>query len=87
VSIPFIALLKEFYKESRGGAPDGPVRKSLAATDERAGQRGEYENFLIPQTPSDVISTYPLASQQGVSGGDEDTSQHYVPATQLRSLS
>ena len=39
--------------------------------DGRAGLRGEYENFLIPQTPSDVISTYPLATQQGVSGGDE----------------
>jgi hypothetical protein len=62
VSIPLIALLEELYKESQGGAPDGPVRKSPAATDERAGLRGEYEKFLIPQTPSDVISTYPLAS-------------------------
>ena len=85
MSIPLIPLLKELYKESRGGAPDGPVRKSPAATDERASLRGEYENFLIPQTPSNV--TYPLASQQRVSGGDEDTSQHYVPATQLRSPS
>jgi hypothetical protein len=83
VSIPLIALLEELYKESRGGAPDGPVRKSPAATDECAGLRGEYENFLIPQTPSDIISTYPLASQQGVSGGDEDASQHYVSAAQL----
>jgi len=33
VSIPLIALLKELYKESRGGAPDGPVLKSSAATD------------------------------------------------------
>ena len=33
VSIPLIALLKELYKESRGGAPDGPVCKSSAATD------------------------------------------------------
>ncbi len=72
MSIQLIALLEELYKESRGGAPDGPVRKSLAAmdepasaTDERASLRGEYENFLIPQTPSDVISTYPLATQQG----------------------
>jgi hypothetical protein len=72
VSIPLIALLKELYKESRGGAPDGPVCKSSAATDERASLRGEYENFLTPQTPSDVISTYPLVTQQGVSGGDED---------------
>jgi len=57
----------------------------LAATDERAGLRGEYEKFLIPQTPSDVISTYPLAPQQEVSGGDENASQHYIPAAQLRS--
>jgi hypothetical protein len=83
VSIQLIALLEELYKESRGGAPDGPVRKSLAATGERAGLRGAYENFLIPQIPSDVISTYPLATQQGVSGGDEDAGQHYVPAAQL----
>jgi hypothetical protein len=55
--------------------------------DERASLRGEYENFLIPQTPSDVISTYPLATQQEVSGGDEDADQHYVPAAQLRSPS
>jgi hypothetical protein len=86
-SIQLIALLKELYKESQEGAPDGPVCKSLAATDERAGLRGEYENFLIPQTPSDVISTYPLATQRGVSGGDEDTDQHYVPAAQLHSPS
>jgi hypothetical protein len=91
MSIQLIALLGELYKESRGGAPDGPVRKSSAATDghasatdKRASLRGEYENFLIPQTPSDVISTYPLATQQGVSGGDQDTDQHYVPAAQLR---
>jgi hypothetical protein len=32
VSIPLIALLVELYKESRGGAPDGPVRKSSADT-------------------------------------------------------
>jgi hypothetical protein len=87
VSIQLIALLEELYKESRGGALDGPVHKGPAATDERAGLRGEYENFLIPQTPSDVISTYPLTSQQGVSGGDEDTSQHYVPAARLHSPS
>jgi hypothetical protein len=78
VSIKLIVLLEELYKESRGGAPDGPFHKSSAATDERASLRGEYENFLIPQTPSDVISTYPLATQQGVSGRDEDASQHYV---------
>jgi hypothetical protein len=49
--------LKELYKESRAGAPDGPVRKSQTATDyhagptdKRASLRGEYENFLIPQT-------------------------------------
>jgi len=65
VSIQLIALLEELYKESQGGAPDSPVHKSLAATDERASLRGEYKNFLIPQTPSDVISTYPLATQQG----------------------
>jgi hypothetical protein len=57
--------LEELYKESQGGAPDGLVRNSLAATDECTGLRGEYENFLIPQTPSDVISTYLLATQQG----------------------
>ena len=91
MSIQLIALLEELYKESRGGAPDGPDRKSSAATDghasatdKRASLRGEYENFLIPQTPSDVISTYPLVTQQGVSGGDEDADQHYVPAAQLR---
>jgi hypothetical protein len=33
VSIPLIALLEKLYKESRGGAPDGPVRKSSATTD------------------------------------------------------
>jgi len=49
--------------------------------DERASQRGEYENFLIPQTPS----ASPLATQQGVSGGDEDASTYYVPAAQIRS--
>jgi hypothetical protein len=87
VSIQLIALLEELYKESRGGAPDGPVHKSSAAMDERAGLRGEYEKFFIPQTPSDVISTYPLATQQGVSGGDEDAGQHYIPAAQLRSPS
>jgi hypothetical protein len=83
--------LKELYKESRGGAPDGPVRKSQAATyyhagpmDKRASLRGEYENFLIPQTPSDVITTHPLAPQKGVSGGDEYASTYYVPATQRR---
>jgi len=54
--------------------------------DKRTGLRGEYENFLIPQTPSDVISTYLLATQQRVSGGDDDADQHYVPAAQLRSL-
>jgi len=87
VSIPLIVLLEELYKESQGGALDGPIHKSPAATDERASLRGEYKNILIPQTPSDVISTYPLASQQGVSGGDENASQHYVSATQLRSPS
>jgi len=80
VSIQLIALLEKLYKESREGAPVGPVRKSSAATDERASLRGEYENFLIPQTPSDVISTYWLATQQGVSGRDEDADQRYVPA-------
>jgi hypothetical protein len=44
VSIPLIVLLKELFKESRGGAPDGPVCKSPAATEERAGLRGEYES-------------------------------------------
>jgi len=87
VSIPLIALLEELYKESQGGAPDGPICKSSAGTDERASLRGEHENILIPQTPSDIISTYPLASQQGVSGGDKNASQHYVPAAQLRSPS
>jgi len=52
--------------------------------DERASLWGEYKKFLIPQTPSDIISMYPLASQQGVSGGDENASQYYIPATQLR---
>jgi hypothetical protein len=33
----------ELNKEPRGGAPDSPVRKRLAARDERAGLRGEYE--------------------------------------------
>ena len=55
MSIQLIALLEELYKESQGGALDGPVRKSSAATDERASLRGEYEKFLIPHTPSDVI--------------------------------
>jgi hypothetical protein len=94
VSIQLIALLEELYKEYRGEAPDCPVHKRSAATDERisttdesASLRGECENFLIPQTPSDVISTHPLATQQGVSGGDEDADQHYVPAAQLRSPS
>jgi len=87
VSIPLIALLKELYKEPRGGALDGPVCKSPATTDKRTGLRGEYENFLIPQTPSDIISTYLLAFHQGVSGRDENASQHYVSAAQLRSPS
>ena len=71
----------------RGGAPNGPVCKRLAATDERASLRGEYKKFLIPQTPSDIISMYPLASQQGVSGGDAIAGQYYVPAAQRRSPS
>jgi hypothetical protein len=33
----------ELNKEPRGGAPDGPIRKRLAARDERAGLRGECE--------------------------------------------
>ena len=33
VSILLIALLEELYKESWGGAQDGPVRKSSAATE------------------------------------------------------
>jgi hypothetical protein len=94
VSIQLIALLEELYKETRRRAPDGPVCKSSAATDKRASPtdesaslREEYENFLISQTPSDVISTYPLVTQQGVSGGDEDADQHYVPVAQLCSPS
>jgi hypothetical protein len=66
VSIQLIALYKELYEESRGGAPDGPVRKHLAATDERAGLRGEYERFLILQTPSDVIYVYVRLSAGGL---------------------
>ena len=27
------ALLKDLYEESRGGAPDGPVRENMAAPD------------------------------------------------------
>jgi hypothetical protein len=76
-------LLEELYEDSRGGAPDGPVRKCLAAMDERAGLRAEYKKFLIPQTPSDVIPTYLLAPQQEVSGRDENASQLYVSAAQL----
>jgi hypothetical protein len=68
-------------------SPVSPVHKSSAAMDERASLRGEYENFVIPQTPSGVISTYLLPTQQGVSGGDEDASQHYVSAAQLCSPS
>ena len=74
MSIQLIALLRELYEKSRRGALDGPVHKRLAAMDKRAGLRAEYEKFLIPQTPSDVISTYLLASQQGVSGGDRSAS-------------
>jgi hypothetical protein len=78
--------LRELSKDSRGGAQDGPVHensatKNLSAspTRERASQRGEYENFLVPQTPS----AYPLATQQGVSGGDENANTYYVPTAQL----
>jgi hypothetical protein len=53
-------------KESRGGAPDGPVRKRLAAMDERAGLRGEYKRFLIPQSPSDVTYIYVRLSAGGL---------------------
>jgi hypothetical protein len=49
VSIQLIVLLEELYKESQGGAPDGPVRKSLAPMDEHAGLRGEYEKFHFYQ--------------------------------------
>ena len=66
VSIPLIVLLKELYKESQGGAPDGPVCKHLAAMDERAGLRGEYEKFLIPQSPSDVTYVYIRLSAGGL---------------------
>jgi hypothetical protein len=34
--------------------------------DERAGLRGEYERFLIPQTPSDVIYVYARLSAGGL---------------------
>jgi len=51
----------------------------VSSTRERASQRGEYENFLIPQTPS----ASPLATQQGVSGGDENANTYYVPTAQL----
>jgi hypothetical protein len=54
--------------------------------DERADLRGEYERFLIPQTPSDIIYVY-VRPSSGVSGGDANTSQYYVPAAQLRSPS
>jgi hypothetical protein len=37
------------------GTLQGVLSRSLAATDERASLRGEYEKFLIPHTPSDVI--------------------------------
>jgi hypothetical protein len=62
VSIQLIAL----YEESRGGAPDDPIRKRLATTDERAGLRGEYERFLIPQSPSDVTYIYIHLSAGGL---------------------
>jgi hypothetical protein len=38
----------KLYKNLRGGAPDGPVRKGLATRDERAGLRGEY-NILFDE--------------------------------------
>jgi hypothetical protein len=66
VSIQLIALLKELNEESRGGAPDGPVCKRLAAMDERTGLRGEYERFLIPQSPSDVTCVYVRLSAGGL---------------------
>jgi len=66
VSIQLIALQKELNEESRGRAPDGPVRKCLAATDERASLRGEYERFLIPQSPSDVAHVYVRLSAGGL---------------------
>jgi hypothetical protein len=88
VSIQLIALLEELYKESRGGALDGPVRKSSAATDERASLKGEYEKFLIPQTPSDVISTYPLVTQQGSRAETKTlTSTTYQPLSYARNSS
>ena len=66
MSIQLIALYKELYEESGGGAPEGPVHKCLAAMDERAGLRGEYERFFIPQTPSDVICIYVRLSAGGL---------------------
>jgi hypothetical protein len=68
-------------------APDGPVRKRLATTDERAGLRGEYEILLDGVSYLKVHQTsptYTFLSQQRVSGGDESASQHYVSAAQLR---
>jgi hypothetical protein len=56
----------EMREESRGGALDGPIHKHLATTDKRAGLRGEYERFLIPQTPSDVIYVYARLSAGGL---------------------
>ncbi len=36
----------------------GRSRLHVSSTRERASQRGEYENFLIPQTPSDVTTRH-----------------------------
>jgi hypothetical protein len=92
VSILLWSALKGTLQGVSKGSPGRSRPRELghyglhaSPADGRAGLRGEYENFLIPQTPSDVISTYPFATQQGVSGGDDDADQHYVPATQLHS--
>ena len=50
----------------RGGAPNGPVCKCLATTDECASLRGEYERFLIPQSPSDITYIYIRLSAGGL---------------------
>jgi len=65
----------KFSKAPRGGAPDGPIHKCLSITDERASLRGEYKILLDGVSYLKVHQmspTHTFASQQWVSGGDEN---------------
>jgi hypothetical protein len=58
-------------KEPRGGAQDGPVRRRLAARDERAGLRGEYEILLDEVSYLKVHQTSAMYIRSPLSRGSQ----------------